>query len=225
VQVLDPIKRQKTLTEQAADAIRARIVEGQFEFGEALSEITLATELGVSKTPVREAFLQLKNEGLVDILPQRGTFVFRMTIEELRQLFEIREILECNSLRFAMRDHPDAVATALDLIVEEMIKATDERDAKRFRRLDADFHGELIAQSRNSFICSAYNVIALRVHAFRNRLPIGAQSWDTIDMHAEVAKKVAARDTEGAVEQLQAHLRKSFSDYVRRTGSNQANVA
>ena len=225
MQVLDPIKRQKTLTEQAADAIRARIVEGQFEFGEALSEITLATELGVSKTPVREAFLQLKNEGLVDILPQRGTFVFRMTIEELRQLFEIREILECNSLRFAMRDHPDAVATALDLIVEEMIKATDERDAKRFRRLDADFHGELIAQSRNSFICSAYNVIALRVHAFRNRLPIGAQSWDTIDMHAEVAKKVAARDTEGAVEQLQAHLRKSFSDYVRRTGSNQANVA
>ena len=91
VQVLDPIKRQKTLTEQAADAIRARIVEGQFEFGEALSEITLATELGVSKTPVREAFLQLKNEGLVDILPQRGTFVFRMTIEELRRTVGLGE--------------------------------------------------------------------------------------------------------------------------------------
>jgi len=225
VQVLDPIKRQKTLTEQAADAIRARIVEGQFEFGEALSEITLATELGVSKTPVREAFLQLKNEGLVDILPQRGTFVFRMTIEELRQLFEMREILECNSLRFALRDHPDALSAALNRIVEDMIKATDERDAKRFRRLDADFHGELIKQSRNSFIGSAYNVIALRVHAFRNRLPIGAQSWDTIDMHAEVAKQVAARDAEAAVEQLQTHLQKSFSDYVRRTASDQANVA
>lgn len=225
MQILDPIKRQKTLTEQAADAIRTRIVEGQFEFGEALSEITLATELGVSKTPVREAFLQLKNEGLVDILPQRGTFVFRMTVEELRQLFEMREILECNSLRFAVRDHPDTISAALDRIVEDMIKATEERDARRFRRLDADFHGELIAQSRNSFIRSAYNVIALRVHAFRNRLPVGAQSWDTMDMHVEIAKRVAARDAEGAIEQLQSHLRKSFNDYVKRTAGDQANVA
>jgi DNA-binding GntR family transcriptional regulator len=202
-----------------------RIVEGQFEFGEALSEITLATELGVSKTPVREAFLQLKNEGLVDILPQRGTFVFRMTIEELRQLFEMREILECNSLRFAMRGYADSLSAALKGIVDEMIKAIEDSDSKRFRRLDADFHSELIAQSRNCFIASAYNVIALRVHAFRNRLPAGAQSWDKIDMHAEVAKRVAARDTEGAVEELQAHLRKSFNDYVRRTTSEQANVA
>jgi DNA-binding GntR family transcriptional regulator len=59
---LYPLKRPRTLTEQAADAIRARIVSGDFQPGEALSEITLAAELGVSKTPVREAFLQLKNE-------------------------------------------------------------------------------------------------------------------------------------------------------------------
>ncbi|RDJ94283.1 GntR family transcriptional regulator, partial [Lacticaseibacillus rhamnosus] len=63
--------------EQAADRIRNRIVKGDFRLGEALSETTLATELGISKTPVREAFLILKTEGLVDILPQRGTFGFR----------------------------------------------------------------------------------------------------------------------------------------------------
>ena len=67
VQTLGPIKRQKTLTEQAADAIRTRIVEGQFEFGEALSEITLANELGVSKTPVREAFQRLARTFRVDV--------------------------------------------------------------------------------------------------------------------------------------------------------------
>lgn len=225
VHILDPIKRQKTLTEQAADAIRARIVDGQFEFGEALSEITLATELGVSKTPVREAFLQLKNEGLVEILPQRGTFVFRMTIEELRQLFEFREILECNSLRFALRDHPDSLAEALNAISERMSKISEERDARRFRVLDAEFHGELIAQSRNSFILSAYNIIALRVHAFRNRLPNDAQNWESLEMHAEIAKCVAARDSDGAIEQLKAHLRKSFNDYVQRNVEEKANVA
>jgi DNA-binding GntR family transcriptional regulator len=225
VQVLDPIKRQKTLTEQAADAIRSRIVEGQFQFGEALSEITLATELGVSKTPVREAFLQLKNEGLVDILPQRGTFVFRMTIDELRQLFEMREILECSALRFAVRDHREQLSQALDRIVLEMKKATEERDTSQYRKLDAEFHGELINQSGNNFIQSAYNIIALRVHAFRSRLPVSAQNWGAIEMHADVAQRIAASDAEGAVEHLRNHIRKSFNDYFRRTSGDEANVA
>lgn len=225
MQILDPIKRQKTLTEQAADAIRTRIVEGQFEFGEALSEITIAAELGVSKTPVREAFLQLKNEGLVDIMPQRGTFVFRMTIEELKQLFEMREILECSALRFAMRDHGDGLALTLNRSIEEMIKATEQRDARLFRRLDAEFHSEIINFSGNSFIQSSYNIIAFRVHAFRNRLPVGSQTWDTIDMHKDVAVQVAQKNAEKAIAQLKAHIRKSFSDYVKRNSNDTAEVA
>src|SRR5262245_4726210 len=59
------LQRPKSLAEQAADQIRARIIRGEFELGAALSETTLATEMGVSKTPIREAFLRLKTEGLV----------------------------------------------------------------------------------------------------------------------------------------------------------------
>jgi len=225
VQTLGPIKRQKTLTEQAADAIRSRIVEGQFAFGEALSEITLANELGVSKTPVREAFLQLKNEGLVEIQPQRGTFVFRMTTEQMRQLWEMREILEVNSLRFAMRNGGDALMRAVDPVIEGLAKATKERNPILYRRFDADFHGAIIQASGNAFIQSGYNIIALRVQAFRNRLSLDAQNWRSLDEHAEVAELARAAETDAAAECLCKHIRAAFKTYLERIEGKAANVA
>jgi DNA-binding GntR family transcriptional regulator len=224
VQTLGPIRRQKTLTEQAADAIRTRIVDGQFEFGDALSEIALATELGVSKTPVREAFLQLKNEGLVDILPQRGTFVFRMSLDELRQLWEMREVLETNSLAFAMRKSGDNLIRLITPIIDGMAKAAEDREPIIYRRLDAEFHAAIITASDNSFIQSAYNIIALRVQAFRSRLSLDAQNWRQRDEHLSVAELIHKRD-EAAVEVLRKHIRGAFEDYVKRVSAETANVA
>ena len=222
---LGPIRRQKTLTEQAADAIRTRIVDGHFEFGEALSEIALANELGVSKTPVREAFLQLKNEGLVDILPQRGTFVFRMTLEQLRQLWEMREVLELSSLRFAMRDGGEALMRSLTPVIECMAKASQEKEPIVYRRFDAEFHAAIIKASGNTFIQSAYNIIALRVQAFRSRMPLDAQKWNMRDEHVEVADLLRAKKVEPAADLLFKHIRGAFEEYVRRVGSETANVA
>ncbi len=222
---LGPIKRQKTLTEQAADAIRARIVGGQFEFGEALSEIALANELGVSKTPVREAFLQLKNEGLVEIQPQRGTFVFQMTTDQLRQLSELREILEVNSLRFAMRDNGEPLRYALGEIIAGMTSATRDKDPMAYRRFDADFHSAIIGASRNAFIESAYNIIALRVQAFRNRLSPEATNWRSLDAHKTIASAIEDGETEVAAERLGDHIRGAFNDYVARISAQQSRKA
>ncbi len=214
---LGPIKRYKTLTEQAADAIRSRIISGQFHFGEALSEIALATELGVSKTPVREAFLQLKNEGLVEILPQRGTFVFQMTGPQLRQLTEMRELLEVNALRFAVRRGGEAFARTLDRIIDAMARATEVKDPVAYRVCDAEFHQAIIDGCGNPFIGSAYNIIALRVQAFRNRLSLEAQNWRSLDEHRQVARLAQARDADAAAECLLAHIRGAINDYFART--------
>ena len=218
-----PIKRQKTLTEQAADAIRIRIVTGEFHFGEALSEIALAAELGVSKTPVREAFLQLKNEGLVEILPQRGTFVFQMTNEQLRQLVEMRELLESASLRFAMRNGAH-LADTLQAITERMTAAFEARDPAAYRTHDADFHQAIIAASGNSFICSAYAIIAFRVQALRNRRLLDAQNWPSLDGHGQIARLVRDNNVEAAVKALIDHIGDAFASYLARTKDNRAHA-
>src|SRR3546814_11787488 len=80
------LERPKSLTELVKEHVRGRIINGELMLGEALSENVLAAQLGISKTPVREALLQLKLEGLVDIQPQRGSFVFSMEPDEAAEL-------------------------------------------------------------------------------------------------------------------------------------------
>ena len=166
------LQRARTLTEQAADEIRARIIRGNFELGEALSENMLAAELGVSKTPVREALLQLKREGLVDIQPQRGSFVFQMNAQEAVELSELREILETAAVLRALERDPAALAAALTRIVGQMRTAIEGDDFPGYRDLDADFHQAIVDHCGNGFLKESYAGITFRVQTLRTRLSI-----------------------------------------------------
>lgn len=164
------LHRDKSLTEKAADDIRARIVFGDIALGASLSENTLASELGVSKTPVREALLQLKSEGLVSIQPQRGSFVFDMSASEVMQLGDLRETLELAAVRAAMKHDPQALAGDLRDIAAAMRKALDRDDIVAYRKLDADFHRVFFERSGNVFMLASYLGIAFRIQALRSRL-------------------------------------------------------
>jgi DNA-binding GntR family transcriptional regulator len=210
-----PLKRPRTLTEQAADAIRARIVSGDFQLGEALSEITLAAELGVSKTPVREAFLQLKNEGLVEIQPQRGTFVFQMTSEQIRQLTAFRELLEAEALRIAMQLNAAGLGEVLHAIVARMNDAVAAGDSRLYRQIDNDFHQEIIVACGNPFIEAAYSSIAFRVQALRNRLSLQPhQNHRSLEEHRNLASIIGGGDCDGAVSTLIDHIRATLREYI-----------
>ena len=210
-----PLKRPRTLTEQAADAIRARIVSGDFQLGEALSEITLAAELGVSKTPVREAFLQLKNEGLVEIQPQRGTFVFQMTSEQIRQLTAFRELLEVEALRIAMRINAAALGDVLHRIVDSMTDAVAAGDSRLYRQIDNDFHQDIIVACGNPFIQSAYSSIAFRVQALRNRLSLQPeQNHRSLEEHRQLASIVKSGESDTAAKRLLDHIRATLREYI-----------
>jgi len=213
--ILEPVKRGKSLTDQALQAIRAKIVSGQWRLGEALSEIAIAAELGVSKTPVREALLHLKWEGLVEIQPQKGTFVFRMTAEQVTQLSEIREILELGALRLALQHAPDALGETLARIVDRMRRALDHADSVAYRTLDGDLHQGIVDCSGNLFLSEAYAGIAFRVQALRNRLSVDAQlNQSSLIEHGELARMIRAADGAGAEALLRAHIRATRSHYI-----------
>ncbi len=135
-----PLQRPKSLTELVVEEIRRRIVAGEMQLGEALSENALAQSLGISKTPVREALLRLKLAGLVDIQPQRGTFVFQMTPEQVRDLSEYRAILETAAIALAITRQPQELTAAIAPIVERMGGAASGRDRVGYRELDWAFH-------------------------------------------------------------------------------------
>src|SRR6188474_950945 len=99
---LKPIERPESLAESVVKRLREAIVSGDFELGQPLSERQLAELLEVSKTPVREAMAQLRLEGLIRILPQRGAFVFTLSQQEVVEICELRQALEASALRGAM---------------------------------------------------------------------------------------------------------------------------
>jgi DNA-binding GntR family transcriptional regulator len=212
-------RRPQSLAEQAADAIRSRIISGEYQLGEALSETALAVKLGVSKTPIREAFLRLKTEGLVNIQPQRGTFVFDMTAEEVRELTELREILEIAAARFAIRRRAGKLADALDEVVAGMRDALRGTNVAEYRMLDGAFHKRIIEHAGNAFLQASYETIAFRIQALRSRLSLDpVLNRQSLREHREFAALVRAGEISRASTCLSDHIRATAANFLRIVG-------
>ena len=164
------ITRPKSLTVLVVDELRARIIDGRLRLGEGLSENALAAELGMSKTPVREALLQLKLERLVDVLPQRGTYVFRLARDEVVMISELREFLELPAAAAAIERNHALLIDRMAEIFQAMGKAFHSGDIARYRARDGEFHQAIIDQCGNPYVSDAYSQIGFRIQALRSRL-------------------------------------------------------
>ena len=164
------IARPKSLTGLVVDELRARIIDGRLRLGEALSENALAAELGISKTPVREALLQLKLERLVDVLPQRGTYVFRLAADEVVMISELREILEAAAAAAAIERNHGALVARMTEIFSDMRAAYKAGDNAAYRALDGEFHQAMIDLVRQSLPSRRLQPGRLPHQALRSRL-------------------------------------------------------
>lgn len=165
---LERLARPRSLSEIVADQIRELIVTGRFALGEQLSEGALAEQLGVSRTPVREAFLRLETEAMVEVRPQRGTFVFYYDAEQLRDISELRGVLEMSAVRIAVSRNRARLIDNLDKVAGES-EAAGTADAVLYQTFDASFHGALIEATDNREMIEAYERISGRVRAIRYR--------------------------------------------------------
>jgi len=118
--MIKQIPRPKSLTEIAVEHIRKAITKGDLGLGQPVSESALAASLGISKTPVREALAQLKIERLVKIFPQKGTFVFTMSEQEVINICELRYTVEGAALKLAIKRNQQAFLNELRKVVTMM---------------------------------------------------------------------------------------------------------
>lgn len=133
------------LAEEVANAVRGMILDGRLPAGQRINEVRLAAELGVSRTPLREALSRLINEGALKGEARRGVFVKPLTAEEVRAIYPIRAILDPAALRLAGIPTPAAIAALRDLN-GRLAGAADPAEAVD---LDDRFHLQLIAGCPN----------------------------------------------------------------------------
>ncbi len=195
------------------EILRQRIVGLEYPPGQPLSETDLAGGLGVSRTPVRESLILLADEGLVEVVPQVGTFVSRIREADTVAAQFVREALE----RAALVDGGGAIAASgireLRGMLQEQDEAEAEGDRERFFRLDDAFHSALMRASGHG---SAWPIVGQAKsqldRARRLSLSRTQQLRILIDQHRAVVERLAAHDVPAADLALRDHLRLVFSD-------------
>lgn len=213
----------ENLTELAYRAIRESILSGDITLEDRLSEERLATQLGISKSPIREAINRLGVEGLVEISPRRGTRVTHYDPSSVAQLFEVREALETLAIRL-LRAPADLVAELRGL-TERCEAYVRDRDLKRFTIEDIRFHGLLVEATGNRFLLRTFRNLQDHVQLVRVKsihLP------GRPDRSQREHRRIVAALVKGAVaeaeELLREHIRAVKEDVVRHL-SEQIRVA
>ena len=193
---------------QLVAMLRESIAHMRLRPGEALSEKEIAGRFGVSRQPVREAFIKLSEASLVEIRPSRGTFVMKISVREVADARLVREAIESDLARNAARlATPEQLAGLRDLIAEQKQAAAHE-DFTRFSDLDEGFHRAIAEIVQSDY---AWRIVeAARFQTDRVRLlslPHASPLPLLIRQHEDVVERLEARDGDGAAEAMRRHLR------------------
>jgi DNA-binding GntR family transcriptional regulator len=215
---LRPIRRTgaHSTPTQIYGALRDAIVRVELVPGQQLSENELAGQLGVSRTPVREALARLRDERLVQVVPQLGTFVARLSATAVGDAQFIREALECAAVRVTAERADDEDLRAIEDNLRAQVRARDERSEEIFDLLDHAFHRMLCDLSRHPSVWMVNERARAHINRIR-RLSLGAEGYLTemIEEHRQVLAAIADHDPDRAELTLRYHLRQVLRELPR----------
>jgi DNA-binding GntR family transcriptional regulator len=195
------------------DALSQAIVSTELEPGRQISENEIAEKLGVSRTPVREALARLRDDQLVQIVPQLGTFVSRISVAGVDDAQFLREALECSAVRLATERADTGDVAQLNAIISGQEVARDAADPAAFFVLDDELHSSLCELSGRPI---AWTIVA-RANGHLNRvrrLSLAEPSYiaEMIKEHKAVVDAVGRGEPDAAEVALRHHLRMVLSD-------------
>lgn len=206
---LQPIKLDsyKPLRELVCENIRQAIIDGTFSPGERLMEIQLADEMGVSRTPVREAIRKLELEGFVVMIPRRGTYVADISIKDITEIYEIRTCLDTLAAGLAAERITDEELEALNRLLVEIGQHIADNNMEKIVEADTAFHDILYQASRNERLRSIINNLREQLTGIRGRsMSYPGRLIETMEEHRTLVDSIAARDSERAQEAARVHI-------------------
>lgn len=221
------IKRQ-SLPETLAESLRERILNGEFKEGESLIQETIATEYGVSRMPVREAFKELEASGLITTQIHKGSVVKSIPPEQIEELFDLRALLESELLERSLPKMTDTHFAATKRLLPQLEAAYVNDDIAQWGRLNWLFHESLYAAAdrvQTLAIVQGINVQTDRYIRLQLLLTAGKKEAE-VD-HRELLKLCEAGDVKKAVQFLRKHIQRAGHDLVtllkkKREKENQA---
>lgn len=200
------LTRDNTFSIRTESVLREMILDGRLTPGQRLNEVTLASSLGISRGPLREAIQRLAGEGLITVISHRGAFVRTFERAEVVELYELRSALELHAARLACERASEDDLTDLEAMLDE----TESRMNKASRRAyppELDFHLRLVLLAGNQALMRAAKKTQRQISLARSmsaKRPIRARA--AVVEHAEVVQALRARDSKRATQLMSDHL-------------------
>ncbi|MBX9979483.1 MAG: GntR family transcriptional regulator [Mycobacterium gordonae] len=196
--------------DRALDYVKAKVLTGEFPGGELISEGEVATALGMSRTPVREAFLQLEAAGLLRLYPKRGALVVPVSPDEVRAVLEARMVLEEFAVRAVIQRGPDACAAVYERLSAQVQRQREAAAASRLHGfLDSDraFHNVTLEAAGNAILAGFYSSLRDRQMRMIGESARNPQRLATIiEEHERIARALRDTDADAARAAVRAHL-------------------
>ena len=201
-------RRPAPAKDRAYAYVKERVLTGVYPGGELLSEGEVAEAMGVSRTPVREAFLLLEAEGLMRLYPKRGALVVPVSPDEIEDVMETRLLVERHAAGRIAERRPEATIARLDEILAAQRAALDAADQAAFVELDREFHQTIVDGVGNAILARLYDGLRDR----QRRMAATAIARDPaiaelyLSQHRAIADALGRGDGDGAGDLLARHL-------------------
>jgi DNA-binding GntR family transcriptional regulator len=195
--------------------IRDDILNGKYSDGEELKEVAIGKELGVSRTPVREALRQLELEGLVQIIPNKGAYVVGISIEDIHDIYMIRSKLEGLCARWACDNITDEQMEGL----EEIVYLADFHESKghqeQLAELDNRFHTTLYESCNSKMLEHLLKDYHQYVWRIRQKTLSGSRGKDCNNEHRAIMEAIRDKNPDKAEEFANRHMRSAYDNMVK----------
>jgi DNA-binding GntR family transcriptional regulator len=200
--------------------LKNAILRQRLALGSKLDEVKVAEQLGVSRTPVREALQRLSAEGLIELIPHRGAWVIQLTRKDVEELYEMREALEGQAARLAAARATLATVVKLDGIISAYRRAVLENQRARIMLLDAQFHETVARASKNRRLMVAIGSLRDQLRILRIRsVAIEGRPQRSLEEMGALLVAIRSREPELAESCMRAHIRSVRDDVLKQLGS------
>ena len=196
------------LRDEVFNTLREKILKGVYKPGERLMEIHLADQLGVSRTPIREAIRMLELEGLVKMVPRKGAQVAKISKEDLQDVLEVRKALDTLSVKLACERITEDEIKLLNNAERDFEKALASKDVRDIAEADVAFHDVIHAATKNGRLKSMISNLAERIYRYRfEYIKQQSDGGKTLMLeHREIMRCIESRDVESAVKATEIHI-------------------
>lgn len=195
------------ISDKLREKIEEQIATGELPPGCALEEASLVEQFGVSRTPVREALIQLASDGLIEIRPRRGAVVASIGPARLIEMFELMAELEAMCGRLAARRMTDAERAALQVAHEACESARAANDTDSYFYCNEQFHAAIYAGSHNQFLMEQATLLHRRLRPYRRmQLRVRNRMGVSFKEHASIVKLITNADAEATAAALREHV-------------------